>query len=302
MYKYIVPETKKIRLIIDSDAKCEADDQFAIVHALLTPKFDIRGLIGAQFGDLHFADSMERSVAECKKIVGLMQLQDKVPVVHGAKTAVKSETEYEYSEGARLIVEEAMRDDPHPLYITFQGPLTDVACAYLQEPAIADRITVVWIGGGKYPEGGGEFNLSNDILAANIVMQSPIKLWKVPINVYAKMIVSFAELDEKVRPYGEIGGYLFEQLMEFSLNAANHGAEWTQGESWGLGDSPTVGLLLNPQLFNFHEGEAPVINEDMSYHFTGKGRQIRIYDEINARFILEDMFSKLRLTYGDQRS
>lgn len=45
-----------------------------------------------------------------------------------------------------------------------------------------------------------------------------------------------------------------------------------------------------------------MINEDMSYHFTGKGRQIRIYDEINARFILEDMFSKLRLTYGDQRS
>ena len=45
MYQCLVPETKRVRLIVNSDAKNEADDQFAIVHALLTPKFDIKGLI-----------------------------------------------------------------------------------------------------------------------------------------------------------------------------------------------------------------------------------------------------------------
>lgn len=45
MYQYLVPETKRVRLIVNSDAKSEADDQFTIVHALLTPKFDIKGLI-----------------------------------------------------------------------------------------------------------------------------------------------------------------------------------------------------------------------------------------------------------------
>lgn len=45
MYQYLVPETKRVRLIVNSDAKNEADDQFTIVHALLTPKFDIKGLI-----------------------------------------------------------------------------------------------------------------------------------------------------------------------------------------------------------------------------------------------------------------
>ncbi len=39
-----------------------------------------------------------------------------------------------------------------------------------------------------------------------------------------------------------------------------------------------------------------------AYHFTGKGRQIRIYDDVNVRFILEDMFCKLRLNYGDQKN
>ena len=38
------------RVIINTDAKNEADDQFAIVHALLSPTLDIRGLIAAHFG------------------------------------------------------------------------------------------------------------------------------------------------------------------------------------------------------------------------------------------------------------
>ena len=33
--KYQVPDDKKVRVIVDSDAACEADDPFAIAHALL---------------------------------------------------------------------------------------------------------------------------------------------------------------------------------------------------------------------------------------------------------------------------
>ena len=40
------------RVVIDTDAKNEADDQFAIVHALLSPSLDVRGLIAAHFGDV----------------------------------------------------------------------------------------------------------------------------------------------------------------------------------------------------------------------------------------------------------
>ena len=33
MLKYIVPEYKRLRVIVDTDAACEADDPFAIAHA-----------------------------------------------------------------------------------------------------------------------------------------------------------------------------------------------------------------------------------------------------------------------------
>ena len=36
---YRIPDKKKIRVIIDTDAACEADDPFAIAHALMSPIF-----------------------------------------------------------------------------------------------------------------------------------------------------------------------------------------------------------------------------------------------------------------------
>jgi hypothetical protein len=49
----ITPRTlsKRHRVIVNTDAKNEADDQYAIVHALLSPSLDIRGIIPAGLTD-----------------------------------------------------------------------------------------------------------------------------------------------------------------------------------------------------------------------------------------------------------
>jgi purine nucleosidase len=49
------------RIIIDTDAKNEADDQYAIVHALLSPTLDVRGIVPAHFGTRKSSRSMEES-------------------------------------------------------------------------------------------------------------------------------------------------------------------------------------------------------------------------------------------------
>jgi purine nucleosidase len=36
-YNFKIPEGREIRVITDTDAKNEADDQYAIVHTLLSP-------------------------------------------------------------------------------------------------------------------------------------------------------------------------------------------------------------------------------------------------------------------------
>lgn len=298
-WPYDVPEQKKIRLIINTDAKNEADDQYAIVHALLTPRFRIQGIIGAHFGT-RSATSMEDSYEEIHKVLEIMNMTKDVDVYKGAPHALADETTPVRSEGSDLIVREALREDPAPLYVIFLGPITDLAAAYLQEPSIADRLTAVWIGGGTYPDGAEEFNLMNDVNAANVVLRSPIPLWQVPKNVYSMIRVSLAELAVKVRPHGEIGRYLFDQLVTFNMEWGGN-SRWPKGEMWSLGDSPTVSLLLDDHMFEYDMLEAPLIGPDYRYVQQPGARKIRVYRYVDSRFTMEDLYAKLELFHSLNR-
>ena len=66
------------RVIINTDAKNEADDQFAIVHALLSPTLDVRGLIAAHFGTRRSQRSMAESREEIDLLLQLLDLTGKV--------------------------------------------------------------------------------------------------------------------------------------------------------------------------------------------------------------------------------
>lgn len=292
-----VPDDKALRVIIDTDAANEADDQYAIVQALLSPRLDIRAITAAHFGNEKSPHSMEDSYQEILRITGMMNRRRDVfhmPVLRGAPKALEGEAPIE-SEGARAIVEEALRDAAEPLYVLSLGALTNTASALLMEPAIARRMTVVWIGGNAYPQGGWEYNLKNDVAAARHVFQSAVPLWQVPRNVYQMMLVSVAELAVQVRPYGEIGAYLFSHLVEWGHTFWGKRSQLRTGECWFLGDSPAVGLLLNEHEFHYHMQRAPFIRDDMTYDPSTGNREIRIYDSIDSRFILQDLYAKLRL-------
>ena len=295
MLSFHIPENKKVRVILSTDAKNEVDDPFAIVHAVLTESFDLRGILSAHFGTERTDRSEEESFQEIHKLLKLMNRQDQIPVVHGAASAMSSDPGAPVSDAARFLVQEALREDDRPLYAAFLGPLTDLAEAIRLEPRIQDRLTAIWIGGGAYPNGGAEFNLGNDIAAANCVFSSPIPLWQVPKNVYEMMPVSLAELEYRVRPCGEIGRYLCEQLEAHSHEEGPRKSAFRTGETWVLGDNPSIGLILYEHRFEFDWVPAPQITRDMAYLHTGQNRPIRVYRRIDSRLILEDLYAKLAL-------
>ena len=290
MIKFNIPEEKMVRVILDTDAKNEVDDQFAIVQAVLSESFDLCGIIAAHFGNEKSKQSMQDSYDEINKVLALMGRED-ITVLHGAANALETEHIPVESEGARFIIEEAMKEDESPLYIAFLGPLTDMASALLMQPEIAKKnITVIWIGGRDWPVGGWEYNLKNDVLSANVVFKSEVQLWQVPRNVYRMMPVSHAELWTRVRPYGAIGKYLAENVVDFNN-------EWTSRprEFRILGDSPAVGLILYNDCGEWEWKPAPEFDANMNYVHNGKNRPIKVYKNIDARFILEDLYAKLEL-------
>ena len=281
------PEARQ-RVIVNTDAKNEADDQYAIVHAVLTPSFELHGIIPAHFGTRKSSTSMLDSHEETMLLLRLMDLEGKVRVADGAAHAIPDESTPADSPGARLIIEEVMKDDDRPLHVAFYGPLTDMASALLIEPKIQDRnVRVIWIGGGVWPNGGREFNLSNDINAANVVMKSNLTVWQVPRSTYRTMGVSYAELIEKVYPQGEIGRYLVEQLLEHNAQTR------PEMEYRSLGDSPCIGIIMDPECGRFTWRPAPTFDPQMHYVHTGQHRPIRVYENVNTRFIHEDLFAKL---------
>ncbi|WP_028609926.1 nucleoside hydrolase [Paenibacillus harenae] len=284
-----IPDEKKARVIINTDAKNEVDDQFAIVHAVLTPSFELHGIIPAHFGDRKSATSLKDSHDETMLVLRLMGMEDKFQVEDGAEHAMPDEATPVDSRGARLIIEEAMKEDDRPLYVAFYGPLTDMASALLLEPRIAERnIKVIWIGGGDWPSGGWEYNLANDIHSANVVFKSKLEVWQISRPVYRQMPVGFAELVERVYPYGDIGKYLVDQLIEFNNASVQRPTEYRV-----LGDSPAVGVILHPDCGKWSWQHAPEFDEQMKYIHNGKHRPIRVYETIDPRFIMEDFYAKL---------
>jgi purine nucleosidase len=293
--------SRRSRIIVNTDAKNEADDQYAIVHALLSPSLDIRGIIAAHFGQRpdRSETSMLDSRAEIDLILDYMQLRDEIRVENGAPYCIPDMTTSVPSAGAELIIEEAMRDDVGPLYVAFLGPLTDMAAALLLAPQIAERdVTVVWIGGPPYDQSAPavywpEFNLSNDVIAANVVFKSEIKVWQVPMNAYTTLPVSYAELQQKVAPCGELGAYLVQQLIDWNEAFVNSPIEFRS-----LGDQPAIGLVIYPGAGRWAVRPAPEFTFDCHYDFSVKHRSIRVYETIDARFILEDFFAKLQLFHN----
>lgn len=302
-YKFEVPETKRVRYIIHTDCKNEADDQYTVAHALMTDKFDVRGIIAGHFDKGNNGRFTEKSTAnasydEIIKILDLMQLSGKYNVYLGANEGLSDEKTPIDTEAARFIIEEALKDDPRPLYIGMQGAITDLACAILLKPEICSRMTCIWIGGGDYPNGGNEFNLYNDINGVNVVFSSDMPVWQIPKGAYKEFAVSLAELQIKVYPYGEIGKYLFEQLVDFNKQMS-HSYDWPHGETWGLGDEGCICALLEEAEKNngYELKHAPRINPDMTYSPNPNNRKIRVYNKMDSRLTLEDLFAKLQINF-----
>ncbi|PWC14132.1 nucleoside hydrolase [Brenneria roseae subsp. americana] len=304
-----VADGKHVRVMISSDAKNEADDDFAVAHALLTPTFQVKGIIAAHYArtaPLMKSDpgaSMENSYQELKHLLTLMEKTD-VPVYRGAVDALKKgETSPALSEGTKALIKEAMKEDNTPLFVLVMGSLTDVSAALLAEPRIAQKMTVVWIGGMPYPKGGWEYNMFNDPVAANEVFKSQVALWQVPHNVYMSVRVSLAELAARVKPQGQVGEYLWQQMIDFNkkISAIIKDVPWPKSEVWVLGDNPSVSLLLDDHEYNYTLRDAPLLNDDLTYAPQPGARQIRVYHAVDSRFTLEDFYAKLALAYGDNK-
>jgi len=267
----IPPKGERLRVIIDTDAKNEIDDIWAIALAILSPeRFKIEGFVAANFDNSRLEagpDSIEASLKEIKTILGKAGLAGKWPVLRGSHP-MRYKYEPSESEGVDFIISRAMESTPDdPLWIVGLGAATDIASAYLKEPRISDRVVVFWHFRTRWPEKCWNFNVIGDVRAARTVFHSDLSfvLFDTGTHLYCPMKES-----EQFTSCGALGKYLHEYRYESS---------YYQRSNKGFFDLGDIAALVDPDLASWEVTDCPEVDWDLVYQFKKtKGSILRCYD------------------------
>jgi purine nucleosidase len=261
------------RVVVDNDWAGDPDGLVALAHHLLSPANRVDAVtssfINPVFGVPAGAADGAALARELVDLVGAT-----VPVMVGSEGPSAAG-----SDAADAIVAEALRDDPLPLFVVCGGPLTNVAQALWQAPRIAERFTLVWIGGALDP-GADEYNRDTDPRAAEFVLATPgLHLWQFPLETYRRCAYSVAELEADLGGSGAVGAWLWQRFVELPL------PDFVQlGGVWPLGDSPPVLVTA-------------LDDASSAYRATSNGR---LYTDVDVRLLVGDLLAKLRL-HGRRR-
>lgn len=301
------------RVIIDNDYSGDPDDLIQTAHHLLSPSVEITHFVASHLSANDPWDPSTQQAANAERVLrellAVMGVEQEFSVLRGAETAIPNPKTPHDTPAARAIIAEALRSDTElPLYYCAGAGLTDLASALLLEPKIAERLTLVWIGGAEYPDlaepppgaDAVEYNLRIDIAAAQVVFASAMLIWQVPRNVYRQALMSYAELHVSVGRHGPLGRHL-QQAIE-KVMAWTASANFNLGETYAMGDSPLVTLTALQSAFQpdpassfyvWHDRLA--ILENGGYGSKTNDSPIRVYQQIDNRLTFADFFAKLEL-------
>ena len=174
---------QKTRILFDTDANNELDDQHALAYLLLNDStFHVIGVtVKATSGG-----GVDEHLKEANRVVDLVGWKGKVPVIKGANgdfpeiIGQLDKPEFDGFEAVDFIIREAMKKRKETLVLIPVGKLTNVALALKKEPAIAKRIRVVWLG-SNYPD-PGEHNQNHDTASMNYILKTNVPFEMVTVR------------------------------------------------------------------------------------------------------------------------
>ncbi|WP_084106321.1 nucleoside hydrolase [Demequina sp. NBRC 110056] len=298
------------RVVIDNDFCGDPDCVVEIAHHLLCRSIEIPFVVSSAVGVHHpewTDDCVTRGVGVVREVAELAD-RDDVVVLEGSNLPMADASTPAVSAAAEALVREAMRDDTDlPLYVACGGGLTTVASALLLEPRIADRMTVIWLGGEKYDMTADELppdvrwretNVNTDMTASRVVFNDfQVPLWQMPQGVFSQALMSRSEAWSRVRSRGALGRHVFDQIGH-RVDAWSRGLK--MGEAYGLGDHTLVSLTAlggpyspEPYTSDYTDVPRPSLLENGLYGEQSDAGTIRVYSSIDVRLLFEDFYGKL---------
>ena len=286
------PPQGPVDAVLDTDTYNEIDDQFALVYALLSPeKIRLEAVYAAPFFNERSsgpADGMERSYEEILRVMTHLGFDPSGMVYRGSTSYLPAKGTPCESDAASDLIARARAPRSGPLYVMAIGAITNVASALLMAPDIADKIVIVWLGGQpEYWDTAREFNLAQDVPAAQVVFDCGVPLVHIPCSNVAEMLrTTLPEMQAYVRGRGAIGDYLYQIYEDFSSDHF--------GRSKVIWDISAPAWLLSGQWVSTVLMPSLVLTDEVTWGPADAARHpIRVARHIDRDAVFTDLFVKL---------
>lgn len=284
-------DSPPVRVVLDTDTDNEIDDQFAVAWALRSPeRLALEACYATPYSNERSTgpeDGMLRSYDELRRVVELTGGWDG-PVLHGSRAYLPDQRTPVESPAAADLVTRA-NTGATPLHVVAIGAATNVASALLLDPAIRDRVVVVWLGGQPVTAAttGDEFNLAGDPAAARVLLDSGVPLVRIPCADVAEHVrTTRAELERYARGTGAIGDYLADIYAAAEPDTA--------GRSRTIWDLAAVAWLVRSDAVQTVRRPSPVLTGDLGWRLDPDRHEVTEAVRVDRDAVFADLFGKLR--------
>jgi len=286
----------RVRIVLDTDAYNEIDDQFAIAYMMKKPgMFDVLALNAAPFSNDKSSgpgDGMFKSYDEIIKLLHLMDMGNKKEIVfRGSETYLPDEKTPVESPAARELVRLSNTGTPDdPLYIVAIGAITNVASALLIDPAIVERCVIVWLGGhARHWYDTREFNMQQDVAAARVVFDSGAPVVQLPcMGVVSELRTTGPELISWLRGKNKISDYLTDNTIEEVAGYAG-GTAWSRV----IWDVSAIAWFIDGNFMSGSIKPVPICEYDYTYSYDPNRHSYLMIESLDRDAIFTDLFKTL---------
>ncbi len=290
-------------MVLDSDMFNEVDDQFALAFAVRSPdRIDLKAVYAAPFlnhRSKSAGDGMEKSYHETLRVLKILGEETGGRVFRGSGRFLADRNTPVDSPAATHLIRLAHQDREGPLYVVGLGVATNLASALLLDPTISDHIVMVWIGGHphSWPQ-ARDFNLKQDIAAAQVLFDSAVPLVHVPAgDVAASLKITLPELEAGLKGKSPIADALYRNVDSYYKETAARKKQPRDGpNAWQkvIWDIATIAWLLEPEkMVTSQVVPSPVLTDEGTWKSDEGRHSIRVAVKLDRRRIFSDLFHRI---------
>ncbi|MDE0102311.1 MAG: nucleoside hydrolase [Bryobacterales bacterium] len=290
------PGQRLPRVLIDTDAANYFDDQFALAYAATSgAELRLEAVYAAPFTNSRVSDpaqGMQLSFEEIGSVLEATGVEVDVRIRRGADRVIPAPGQAVPSPAAEDIVQQAANARPADCILVSIGPATNAASALLMDPALAGRITVVWLGGTphQFPT-ASEYNLRQDVHAARVLLDSGVRLLHVPAQGIAeKLSVTLPDLERRLAGRSPIADFLLSRVKR---HAPVHGGEVGSPVPLAIWDMAAIAAVVAPGFVEFQSAPSPILGPDLRWSIDSGRHTVDVATRISASAVFDDFFRKL---------